>query len=159
VSLLDASIGAHLRKVREARLGRWQGSLDVPTGSIVLCAGLATERDDLVGELLARALREAGVDARSLSLPLPYGEHDPARAALVSTVFVPCPLAGAFEQWADAVAGMRALLPQALIVTVRHPADDAAGAHAAAGDHVDLVLRSFEESLAFVAASPIQKIV
>jgi predicted PurR-regulated permease PerM len=157
VSLLDASIGAHLRKVREARLGRWQGSLDVPTGSIVLCAGLATERDDLVGELLARTLREAGVDARSLSLPLPYGEHDPARAGLVSTVFLPYPLAGAFEQWAGAVAGVRALLPQALIVTVRHPADDAAGAHASAGDHVDMVLRSFEESLAFVAPKRIQK--
>jgi len=151
VSLLDASIGAHLRKVREARFGRWQGPLDVPTGSIVLCVGLATERDDLVSELLARALREAGVDARSLPLPLPYEEHDPARAALVSTVFVPYPLAVAFAQWSDAVAGVRALLPHALIVTVRHPADDAAGARANVGEHVDMVLRSFEESHAFVA--------
>jgi hypothetical protein len=153
VSLLDANIGAHLRKVREARLGRWQGSLDVPTGSIVLCAGLATERDDLVGELLARTLRGAGVDARSLPLPLPYEEHDPARAALVSTVFVPYPLAAAFAQWTHAVAGVRALLPHALIVTVRHPADAAAGAHADVGDHVDMVLRSFEESLAFAVPS------
>jgi predicted PurR-regulated permease PerM len=151
VSLLDASIGAHLRKVREARLGRWQGSLDVPSGSIVLCVGLATERDDLVGELLARALRESGVDARSLPLPLPYEEHDPGRAGLVSTVFVSYPLDVAFASWAAAVAGVRALLPQALVVTVRHPADDAGTHHAAVRDHVDMVLRSFEECLAFAA--------
>lgn len=151
VSLLDANIGAHLRKLREARLGRWQGSLDVPSGSIVLCAGLATERDDLAGELLARALRETGVDARSLPLPLPHEEHDPARASLVSTVFVPYPLAAAYVQWTDAVAGVRALLPQALVVTVRLPADHAGAPAPAVEGHVDMVLRSFEESLAFAA--------
>jgi predicted PurR-regulated permease PerM len=57
VSLLDANVGAHLRKMREARLGRWQGSLDVPSHSVVLCAGLGTERDDLLTELLVRSLR------------------------------------------------------------------------------------------------------
>jgi predicted PurR-regulated permease PerM len=157
VSLLDASIGAHLRKMREARLGRWQGSLDVPSGSIVLCAGLATERDDLVSELLARALREPGVDARSMPLPLPYEEHDPATASLVSTVFVPYPEGAALAPWNAAVAELRTLLPDALLVTVRHPADDPPLDHAAVARQVDLVLRSFEEGLAFVAAGRAQK--
>lgn len=157
VSLLDVSIGAHLRKMRETRLGRWQGSLDVPAGSIVLCAGLATERDDLAGELLARALREGGVDARSLPLPLPHEEHDQDKAALISTVIVAYPLDAAFPSWVDAVAGVRALLPHALLVTVRHPADDAGAHHAAVHDHVDMVLRSFEESLAFVTSGGIKK--
>ncbi|MGZ5198645.1 MAG: AI-2E family transporter [Telluria sp.] len=154
VSLLDANIGAHLRKLREQRYGRWQGPLDVPSGSIVLCAGLSTERDDLVSELLVRALREAGADARGLSLPLPYDEYDPARASLVSTVFLPYPLEEALQAWMDAVAGLRALLPHALLVTIRNPADDPGTHHAAIDVGVDMVLRSFEEGLAFVAAKP-----
>jgi predicted PurR-regulated permease PerM len=153
VSLLDANLGAHLRKLREARLGRWQGSLDVPSGSIVLCAGLATERDDLVSELLARALREAAIDARSLSLPLPYAEHDPAMAALVSTVFLPYPLQDKLAAWTDAVASLRILLPQALLATIRHPSDPIGAHHAAVRQCVDMELRSFEEGLAFVTSS------
>jgi predicted PurR-regulated permease PerM len=157
VSLLDASIGAHLRKMRELRLGRWQGSLDVPSGSIVLCAGLATERDDLVSELLVRALREAGADARGMPLPLPYDEYDPARASLVSTVFLPYPLEDALEAWTHAVAGLRALLPHALLVTIRNPADEVGAHDPAVHAGVDMVLRSFEEGLAFVASPPPQK--
>lgn len=150
-SLLDASIGAHLRKLREARLGRWQGPLDVPRHSIVLCAGLALERDELLGELLARALREAGIDARSLTLPLPHEEHDPARADLVSTVFLPYPLEGTVGAWLEAVSRLRALLPHALVLTIRHPADGLDSQHGAIAPHVDMVLRSFEEGLAFVS--------
>ena len=55
-SLVDANMGAHLRHMREARLGRWQGRLDVPSHSIVLCMGFGTDRDDLLMELLVRAL-------------------------------------------------------------------------------------------------------
>ncbi|MFX9093494.1 hypothetical protein ABTN25_20510, partial [Acinetobacter baumannii] len=36
VPLLNSGVGAHLRELRQARLGRWQGSLDVPQGSVVL---------------------------------------------------------------------------------------------------------------------------
>lgn len=153
VSLVDTNLGAHLRKLREARLGRWQGSLDVPSGSIVLCAGLATERDELVGELLARALREAGVDARSLPLPLPYAEHDPGKADLISTVFLPYPLPDAADAWTDAVTSLRTLLPHALLVTIRHPADAIGAQHAAVRQRVDMELRSFEEGLAFVTSN------
>ena len=150
VSLLDANVGAHLRQLREARQGRWQGSFDVPLHSIVLCAGLASERDDLVSELLARALRETGVDARSVALPLPYEEHAPDKANLISTVFIPYPLADDFDAWTAAVATVRGLLPQALLVTTRPPPDDFAVHHSAVQPHVNMVLRSFEEGLAFV---------
>jgi predicted PurR-regulated permease PerM len=157
VSLLDANIGAHLRKVREARLGRWQGSLDVPTGSIVLCAGMPTERDDLGSELLARALRATCVDARSLSLPLPYEEHDPEKSGLVSTVFLPYPLPDSLDAWLHAVAALRTLLPHALLVTVRLPNDEIGAHHARIQQRVDMELRSFEECLAFVTSVRQQK--
>ncbi len=62
-SLLDANVGAHLRQLRQMHLGRWQGSLDVPAGSVVLCAGLPVERDDLLKELLVLSLREVEIDA------------------------------------------------------------------------------------------------
>jgi predicted PurR-regulated permease PerM len=151
VSLLDANVGAHLRQLREARLGRWQGPLDVPQRSIVLCAGLALERDDLVSELLARALREAGIDARSIALPLPYEEHAPEKAELVCTVFIPYPLNDVLESWTAAMSEVRALLPKAMLVAVRAPQDEMAAHQQAVQPHVDMVLRSFEEGLAFVA--------
>jgi hypothetical protein len=150
VSLLDANVGAHLRQLREARLGRWQGSLDVPQRSIVLCAGLASERDELVSELLARALREAGIDARSVALPLPHEEHDAGTAELVSTVLVPYPLAEFIEPWREAIAALRDLLPHALLATIRLPGDEMTVPQTAIEAEVDMVLRSFEEGLAFV---------
>lgn len=153
--LLDANVGTHLRQLREARLGRWQGPLDVPDRSIVLCAGLAKERDELLSELLARSLREAGADARSVALPLPYEEHDPARASLVSTILVPAPLPPDSEEWKTAVSALRALLPQAIIVAVRLPWDEPLGPAANLG--ADLELRSFQECLAFATAPVIGK--
>lgn len=151
VSLLDANVGAHLRRLREARLGRWQGPLDVPQRSIVLCAGLASERDEVVSELLARALRQTGIDARSVTLPFPYEEHDASNAGLVCTVFVPYPLAEELETWRQAVAQLRAVLPQALMATLRLPGDEMPGQMSAIQAAVDMDLRSFEECLAFVA--------
>jgi len=148
VSLLDANVGAHLRHLREARLGRWQGSFDVPRRSIALCAGLASERDELVGELLVRALQESGIDARSITLPLPFDGHDAAKAALVSTVFVAYPLPEHAEAWLHAIAALRAMLPHALLATLRLPGDGAP----VAGWHIqDVELRSFEECVAFMA--------
>jgi hypothetical protein len=92
-----------------------------------------------------------------MPLPLPYREHDPGTASLVSTVFLPYPEGAALAPWSAAVAELRALLPGALLVTVRHPADEPPLDHAAVARHVDLVLRSFEEGLAFVAAGRLQK--
>ncbi|MDB5790941.1 MAG: transporter [Massilia sp.] len=150
VSLLDANVGAHLRKMREERLGRWQGSLDVPSHSVVLCAGLGTERDDLLSELLVRALRELGVDARSVVLGPDQDNPGPDKADLVSTVFLSYPVEATLDQWQRVADELRAGLPNALLVTIRLPFGEAAANQTAVQEHVDMVLRSFEESLAFV---------
>jgi hypothetical protein len=136
--------------MREARLGRWQGALDVPAHSVVLCVGLASMRDDLLSELLVRALREAGIDARSFSL---IGESDnpgPDKADLVSTVFINYPVEAMLDQWMSTVARLRAGLPEAMLVTIRLPLIDPVPNPALVENQVDMVLRSFEEALAFV---------
>ncbi|MFC5477275.1 AI-2E family transporter [Massilia suwonensis] len=150
VSLLDANVGAHLRQMREARLGRWQGSLDVPSHSIVLCAGLGTERDDLLTELLVRALRELDVDARSVVVGADQDNPGPDKADLISTVFLIYPVEATLEQWMRVADELRAGLPNALLVTIRLPFGETAANQAVVQEHVDMVLRSFEESLAFV---------
>jgi predicted PurR-regulated permease PerM len=151
VSLLDANVGAHLRQMREARLGRWQGALDVPAHSIVLCAGLASARDDLLSELLVRALREGGIDARNISISADTETAGPDKAGLVSTVFINYPIEAVCEQWLAAVAELRERLPEAMLVTVRLPLIDPVLSLAVVEKEVDMVLRSFEEALAFVA--------
>jgi predicted PurR-regulated permease PerM len=154
VPVLDGavgSVGAHLRQLREDRLGRWQGRLDVPAHSIVLCAGLASERDDLLSELLVRALREAEVDARNISVLAGDENPGPDKADLVSTVFINYPPEAMREQWLAAVAELRARLPEAVLVTVRLPLLDPVLSQAVVEKQVDMVLRSFEEALAFVA--------
>ena len=150
VSLLDANLGAHLRQMREARQGRWQGSLDVPKRSVVLCAGLPAERDAVLSELLVRSLREADVDARSITLGESSEAPSPDKAELVSTVFLPYPLAETFEQWQAAADGLRANLPHALLATIRLPIDSSTVSQADVERQADMVLRTFEEALAFV---------
>jgi hypothetical protein len=151
VSLLDANVGAHLRQMRVARLGRWQGELDVPAHSVTLCVGLASARDDLLSELLVRALREADVDARSFSIIGESENPGPDKADLVSTVFITYPVEAGLEQWLTAVANLRAGLPDAMLVTIRLPLIEPLPSASLVEKHVDMVLRSFEEALAFVA--------
>jgi len=151
VPLLDANIGAHLRQMREARFGRWQGSLDVPMGSIVLCAGLPSERDEFLTELLVRALREGDVDARSLVVGNPPERPEGSHPELVSTVFITYPRQDNFDAWRAAVAELRQDLPEALMVTVLLPYDEQLPKRALVEAYVDMILRSFEEGLAFVA--------
>lgn len=68
-SLLDdQTAGLILRQHREQLTGRWQGPLAVPPGSILLCVGLDSPADTLAAELLVRALREQGLDARQASM-------------------------------------------------------------------------------------------
>lgn len=151
VSLLDANLGAHLRQMREARQGRWQGSLDVPQRSVVLCAGLPAERDAVLSELLVRSLREAEIDARSSTLASEEPRPDPDKRELISTVFLPYPLSDSLDAWRDATAGLRDSLPHALIATIRLSIDTSTVSQAEVERHVDIVLRSFEEALAFVS--------
>ena len=153
-SLVEANVGAHLRHMREARLGRWQGPLHVSAASIVLCASLPLERDEFEAELLVRVLADTGIDARSVILP-----HEPEREEAesglperIATVFVACPEHGALTQWLTACRELRRRLPRAVLATVRLPLDAGVPDEPALQGEVDLVLRSFAEALAFVQA-------
>ena len=151
VALLDTSLGAHLRQMRLERHGRWQGSLDVPSRSVVLCAGLPAERDEALSELLVRALREANIDARSAIIDPRDPTPGPDRSDLVSTVILPYPVDDALELWLATVDEMHARFPDALLAALRLPEERSTLSAAIVEKHVDILLRSFEEALAFVA--------
>jgi hypothetical protein len=118
---------------------------------VVLCVGLNSERDDLLSELLVRALREADVDARSFSIIGDNENPGPDKADLVSTVFINYPAESMLDQWLVAVANLRAGLPEAMLVTIRLPLIDPVPSASLVEKQVDMVLRSFEEALAFAA--------
>jgi predicted PurR-regulated permease PerM len=151
ISLLNENIGAHLRRRREERLGRWQGSLDVPARSVILSTALPGSRAEFMSELLVLVFREARLDARSYVLEQDGGpDDDPGADQLISTVFVAYPVESDIERWTAAVSGLRAALPDVPLATVR-PREEGTAEQAAVAPHVDLVLQSFEEALAFVA--------
>ncbi|QNB05800.1 AI-2E family transporter [Herbaspirillum frisingense] len=152
VPLLNSGVGAHLRELRLARLGRWQGSLDVPLGSVVLCGGLQGERDDLLSELLVHALRVSGIDARSITLDQPEDERpDSSKAELVSIVFLVYPTRERLDAWMAVVGTLRSNLPQALLVTIRPSFFNEEVDAATVKEQVDMVLSSFEEGLALAS--------
>src|SRR5262249_20367406 len=64
----DHDPGRILRQHREQLTGRWQGPVGVQPGSILLCLGLGSAADTIAAELLVRALREQGLDARHVSM-------------------------------------------------------------------------------------------
>ena len=66
--LENQTAGQILRQHREQLTGRWQGPVDVAPGSILLCLGIGSVADTLAAELLVRALREQGLDARHVSM-------------------------------------------------------------------------------------------
>ena len=150
ISMLDANVGAHLRQMRQRHLGRWQGSLDVPPGSIALCAGLPNERDDLLNELFVLSLREVGLDARSVSVATPEDSPGPDRGDLVSTVFLTYPLKDTLDRWQVIAGQFRTRLPQALLVTIRLSPDSRDADQSIVEQNVDMVLRTFEEGVALL---------
>ena len=151
VAEIDVNVGAHLRHMRQKQLGKWQGSLDVPARSIVLCIGMPTERDELLNELFILALREADVDARSVPVDEPQERPDTDRTDLIATVFFAYPLQEMLEQWLDLVSHWRARLPDSLFVTIRLLSEGKDAKQSVVEKSVDVVLRTFEEGLEFVA--------
>jgi hypothetical protein len=88
--LEEVNAGRWLRQEREQMAGKWQGPLDVPAGSMILCVGLGSAADDLATELLARLLRKEAMDARHFSAAdadagLPPGA-DPDTVAIIYLV-------------------------------------------------------------------------
>ncbi|WP_371866233.1 AI-2E family transporter [Duganella radicis] len=90
--LAGGGIGRQLRDQRISDTGEWQGSFDVPAGSLVLSVGLGSAYAELATEILVRILREQKIDARSMSFedldkPAPP-EASPELVAIVCLVSV-----------------------------------------------------------------------
>ncbi|WP_255430874.1 AI-2E family transporter [Rhodanobacter sp. DHG33] len=124
--LNDANIGRQLRQRREETRGRWQGSLAVPAGSIVLCMSMGTPYDDLTTELLTRVLRGLNIDARHLALDdlqnfddEPHPDLTPGAVALIYLVDTE---AEAMRERVDVLAAnMHQRIPEARIIAVCLP--------------------------------------
>jgi len=144
----DTSVGAHLRHQRERAMGKWQGPLVVPPGSVALCIGLGSMRDDLVTELLVRILRNQDVDARHLSLDdLGNGPPPGASAHSIAMLFIICAdPAAEWERIADRLPGLRERFTDAVFVGMLSQ-----GEFAPADEAMDVVVHTFEEAAAEAA--------
>ena len=145
----DASVGAHLRQQRENAMGKWQGPLAVAPGSVALCIGLGSMRDDLVTELLVRILRTQDIDARHLSLDdLGQGPPPGTSAGGVSMLFIVT--AAPADEWArveDILPRLRERFSGVVFVGLLSD-----GEFAPADEALDVVVRSFEDASAEAAA-------
>jgi predicted PurR-regulated permease PerM len=113
--LTRSGIGRQLREQRISDSGEWQGSFDVPPGSVVLSIGLGAQYAELATEILVRILREQKIDARSRALdeldqPAPPGAS-PELVSIVVLVSVD-PLKDS-EQITSMLAAISARLPHA----------------------------------------------
>jgi hypothetical protein len=124
VSVLDhSSVGRELRRQREQLIGRWQGPLTVPPGSVMICVGLGSLADDLATELLVRILRDQKVDARHLSIE-DVSEPPPPDAVPggVSMVYLVSAFPSDERSQGESVADkVRRRFPTACLVTVFLP--------------------------------------
>ncbi|TFW18045.1 AI-2E family transporter [Duganella callida] len=111
--LTGGGIGRELRESRISDTGKYQGSFDVPAGSVVLSVPLGSQSAELATEILVRILREQKIDARSrtmdeLAEPPPPGAS-PELVSIVCLVSVD-PLNDC-DKMSAALEKMRARLP------------------------------------------------
>lgn len=159
-SLLDADVGAHLAEVREKRLRIWPGPAADLHSSLVICVGLGSERDELIGELLEQSLRDEGIESRSISVDVGSDYRVSAALAsegretsgLVSTVVLAYPHQEDHELWQSVSLKVRDAFPYAMVLTVRPPYEEGLTDEMLVRGPVDLVVRSFSEVVAFVLA-------
>jgi predicted PurR-regulated permease PerM len=125
VSVLDTrDAGLILRQFREDATGHWQGPVDVPPGSILLCAGLSSRADTIAAELLVRALRDEGLDARHMSIEeLNAGSRPPdGDPAAIAVVYLVSAFPSAErEQLGPTIGQLRQHLPTMRVVPVLLP--------------------------------------
>ena len=145
ISVLDdPNLGMHLRHRREEAFGKYQGPLAVAPGTVALCIGLGSLRDDLVTEILVRILRDLDIDTRHISMTdIADGPPPGATTGGVAMLFIVSAYPG--DEWPQAaalVATLRGRFAGAAIVGLLQDEDfvDADGT-------VDLVARSFEEAV------------
>lgn len=146
----DQNAGLILRHHREELIGRWQGPVAVPPGSILMCLGLGSRADTIAAELLVRALREQGLDARHISLDdINSGtrppDADPRAVAIAYLVSAfPSPERAQFEQLANRV---RQEFATACVVSVFLPGVSLQSAAEAQAANADYALTSFVEAV------------
>ena len=151
-SVLDdtsTSIGTHLRLQRELAMGKWQGPLAVPPGSVVLCLGLGSMRDDLMTELLVRILRTQDIDARHISLD-DFGDGPPPGASAGGVAMLFVVTAAPADEWDRIEAKLpflRDRFAQAVFAGLLPE-----GEFERADEAMDLVVHSFEEAAGETAA-------
>ena len=156
-ALDDQTAGLILRQRREQLTGRWQGPLAVPPGSILLCLGLSSTADSLAAELLVRALREKGLDARHASMKdLDAGSRLPdANPAGIAIAY----LVSAFpsmerEGSRQITEQLRQYLPGAPIVSVFLPGMSTPALHSPETRNTDYSVSSFAEALSLAERRP-----
>jgi predicted PurR-regulated permease PerM len=150
-SVLDEiDAGRQLRRQRELRAGPWQGPIEVPAESVVLCLGLGSPEDDLATELLVRVFRGETIDARHLSLADIDAPSLPrALAERVAQVFIVSTLPGEETDSADRAASAlnnRFAHARLIAVLIQGLDTDRAGPHATMNG-VERAVNSFAEAL------------
>jgi len=145
----DQNAGLILRQHREQLIGRWQGPVAVAPGSVLLCLGLGSRADTIAAELLVRALREQGLDARHVSMEdLNAGARPPeASPAAIALAY----LVSAFpeaerEQAEQTVVRLQQHLPKARVVCVFLPGVSLPVEPAAHVGGADYVVSSFVQA-------------
>nr|WP_255484642.1 AI-2E family transporter [Duganella sp. 1224] len=111
--LAAGGIGRQLREQRISDTGEWQGSFDVPAGSVVLSVGLGSSYAELATEILVRILREQKIDARSRNFDeLDAAPPPGASPELVAiTILISVDPLNDCEQMTAMLAKMRERLP------------------------------------------------
>ncbi len=120
----DEDPGRILRQHREQLTGRWQGPVVAPPGSILLCLGLGSRADSIAAEVLVRALREQGLDARHVSIEDIDAESRPPGAdpAAVAIAYVVSAFPSAEREHSEQTNDrIRQHLPNARVVSVFLP--------------------------------------
>lgn len=146
----DQNAGLILRQHREQLTGRWQGPVAVSPGSILLCLGLGSAADTIAAELLVRALREQGMDARHVSLEdLGSGSRPPdANPAAIAIAYLVSAFPSAerahCEQTLDRI---REYFPGARIATVFLPGMSLEPDLSRPVGHADYAVSSFVEAV------------
>jgi hypothetical protein len=96
----------------------------VPPGSILLCLGLGSPADTIAAELLVRALREQGLDARHVSMEDLDAQSRPPGAdpAAISIAYVVSAFPSAAREHSEQTnERIRQHLPNAKVVSVFLP--------------------------------------
>ena len=120
----DRNAGLILRQHREQLAGRWQGPVTVPPGSILLCLGLGSRADTIAAELLVRALRDQGLDARHVSKEDLEAEARPPDASpgAVAVVYLVSAFPSPEREHSERITNqLRQYFPDVRIVTVFLP--------------------------------------